>query len=30
MCEHCNVWDEGQITNQSISPDYSEQVALVG
>ena len=30
MCEHCNVWDEGQITNESISPDYGEQVALVG
>lgn len=30
MCKHCNVWDEGQITNESISPDYSEQVALVG
>ena len=30
MCKNCNVWDEGQITNESISPDYSEQVALVG
>lgn len=30
LCEHCNVWDEGQITNGSISPHYSEQVALVG
>ena len=30
LCEHCNVWDEGQITNESISPHYSEQVALVG
>ena len=30
LCEHCNVWDEGQITNESISPDYAEQVALVG
>ena len=30
ICENCNVWDEGQITNDSISPKYSEQVALVG
>ena len=30
LCENCNVWDEGQITNDSISPEYSEQVALVG
>ena len=30
LCEHCNVRDEGQITNESISPHYSEQVALVG
>jgi len=30
LCENCNVWDEGQITNDSISPKYSEQVALVG
>jgi len=30
MCASCNVWDEGQITNESISPSYAEQVALVG
>lgn len=30
ICSNCNVWDEGQITNESISPDYTEQVALVG
>jgi MoaA/NifB/PqqE/SkfB family radical SAM enzyme len=30
LCENCNVWDEGQITNDSISAEYSEQVALVG
>ena len=29
LCKNCNVWDEGQITNDSISPDYAEQVALV-
>lgn len=29
LCKNCNVWDEGQITNESISPDYAEQVALV-
>ncbi|PPR62485.1 MAG: hypothetical protein CFH10_00808 [Alphaproteobacteria bacterium MarineAlpha4_Bin2] len=30
LCESCNVWDEAQINNESISPQYSEQVALVG
>ncbi len=29
LCKNCNVWDEGQITNETISPDYAEQVALV-
>lgn len=22
LCENCNVWDEGEITDQSISPDF--------
>lgn len=30
LCENCNVWDEGQITNESISPDYTEQVSIAG
>ena len=29
LCKNCNVWDEGQISNETISPDYAEQVALV-
>jgi radical SAM protein with 4Fe4S-binding SPASM domain len=29
LCKNCNVWNEGQITNETISPDYAEQVALV-
>jgi hypothetical protein len=28
LFENCNVWDEGEITDQSISPDFSEQVTL--
>ena len=29
LCKNCNVWEEGEVTNDSISPDYAEQVTLV-
>lgn len=28
LCGNCNVWDEGMITDESLSPKYSEQVSL--
>jgi len=30
ICKNCNVWDDGHVEEGAISPDYSEELALVG